>query len=65
MLKIQRMKSDDQKVWRCDRCNKELPQPVETASVYIFDAEKQTAILVCPDCLKESDLYIWGNTDVI
>ena len=49
--------------WHCERCNKILPQPVETNGVYAFDGTNP--LLLCVECVIGTDLYIWGSPDVL
>lgn len=48
--------------YHCQRCDRIIPVP-ETDGVYLWDG--QSTRLVCPSCVRITDLYIWGNKGVL
>lgn len=50
-------------VFKCDECKTELPKPVEDSAVYV--SRKGDLMLLCHDCVKEDDLYIWGDASFL
>lgn len=49
----------------CNRCKMELALPLEERAVYVLDQETDGPALVCPGCVKSSDLYLWGDPSVL
>ncbi len=65
-MKIQKMIDAipaTEKEWHSNRCDTAIPQPVEINGVYVFNGEEPE--LICVNCIKPTDLYIWGNPEVI
>lgn len=52
--------------WYCGRCGKPLKTPLEKEAVYVAPKKgMDEPMLVCPGCVKRTDLYIWGNESVL
>jgi len=52
-----------ERTYRCADCGAALEKPLERNAVYVL--RDGWPRLVCPDCVAESDLYIWGTREVL
>jgi len=52
-----------ERTYRCADCGAALEKPLEQNAVYVL--RDGWPRLVCPDCVTESDLYIWGTREVL
>jgi hypothetical protein len=68
-VKIRRMIDaipDTAPKWFCGRCKNPLKTPLEEEAVYVAPKKgREEPMLVCPGCVKKTDLYIWGNESVL
>jgi len=52
-----------ERTYRCADCGAALERPLEQNAVYVL--RDGWPRLVCPECVVESDLYIWGTREVL
>jgi len=52
-----------ERTYRCADCGAALEKPLEQNAVYVL--RDGWPRLVCPECVVESDLYIWGTREVL
>ena len=52
-----------ERTYTCADCGAALEKPLEQNAVYVL--RDGWPRLVCPGCVLESDLYIWGTREVL